>query len=123
MLQREFQERVGMEVSVDEYSAIEVIYMNSDLEKDDFCKMWKRINQSRIKEYRRQQKLKEEEGVLRDKLYNIYHKTIGLSWDKYNLTMQEYFSKVEMRLLESIGYSKRDRISTVGYQLAKYLGI
>lgn len=39
MTQKEFQDRVKMQVSAGEYTAIEVVYMNSDLEKDEFCKM------------------------------------------------------------------------------------
>lgn len=42
MTQKEFQDRVKMQVSAQEYAAIEVVYMNSDLEKDEFCKIWKK---------------------------------------------------------------------------------
>lgn len=33
MTQKEFQDRVKTQVSAQEYAAIEVVYMNSDLEK------------------------------------------------------------------------------------------
>ena len=49
MLQREFEERTGVSVTTDEYLAIETVYMASDLDKDEFCKMWCKMNSSRIK--------------------------------------------------------------------------
>ena len=40
MTQVEFTNRTQVEVSAKEYAAIEEVYMNSDLDKDAFCKMW-----------------------------------------------------------------------------------
>ena len=60
MTQKEFQDRVKMQVSAQEYAAIEVVYMNSDLEKDEFCKMWKKMNAKRIAAYRKAEKEKQE---------------------------------------------------------------
>lgn len=60
MTQKEFQDRVKMQVSAQEYAAIEVVYMNSDLEKDDFCKIWKKMNAKRIAAYRKAEKEKQE---------------------------------------------------------------
>lgn len=56
MTQKEFQDRVKMQVSAGEYTAIEVVYMNSDLEKDEFCKMWAKMNAKRIAAYRKAEK-------------------------------------------------------------------
>ena len=123
MLQREFQERVKMEVSVSEFDAINQVYMKSDLNKDEFCKMWIKMNKSRVEEARVQVKKREEEGLLKDRLFDIYSKTIGKSWEIYNLTAGEFFTKAEMRFLESLGYVRKDSVSRIGYQLAKYLGI
>lgn len=48
MLQHEFESRVGIEVSAKEYAAIEQVYMSSDVEKDEFCKLWAKMNRQRI---------------------------------------------------------------------------
>lgn len=48
MLQHEFESRVGIEVSAKEYAAIEQVYMASDVEKDEFCKLWAKMNRQRI---------------------------------------------------------------------------
>ena len=60
MMQQEFQDRVKIKVSEQEYAAIEVVYMNSDLEKDEFCKMWAKMNAKRIAAYRKAEKEKQE---------------------------------------------------------------
>lgn len=60
MTQQEFQYRVKIKVSAQEYAAIEVVYMNSDLEKDEFCKMWAKMNAKRIAAYQKTEKEKQE---------------------------------------------------------------
>lgn len=60
MTQKEFQDRVKMQVPAGEYTAIEVVYMNSDLEKDEFCKMWAKMNAKRISAYQKAEKEKQE---------------------------------------------------------------
>ena len=54
MTQVEFTNRTQVEVSAKEYAAIEEVYMNSDLDKDAFCKMWVKMNKSRVEAARRQ---------------------------------------------------------------------
>lgn len=49
MTQQEFENRVEMTVSASEFIAINEVYMNSDLDKDAFCKMWVKINRNRVK--------------------------------------------------------------------------
>lgn len=41
MLQKEFEERIGRSVTAEAFENIEKIYMNTDLDKDAFCKAWK----------------------------------------------------------------------------------
>lgn len=48
MLQHEFESRVKVQVSAEEYAAIEQVYMNSDVDKDEFCKLWAKMNRVRI---------------------------------------------------------------------------
>ena len=39
-LQQEFEERTGLKLKSDDYKEVEEIYMNTDLDKDLFCKLW-----------------------------------------------------------------------------------
>lgn len=49
MTQVEFTERTQVNVSSQEFNAINEVYMASDLDKDEFCKVWKKMNASRVK--------------------------------------------------------------------------
>lgn len=49
MTKQEFTQRVKVEVSDIEYNAIEMVYMHSDVDKDEFCKMWCKMNANRVK--------------------------------------------------------------------------
>lgn len=40
MLQQEFEERTGLKLPVDSYTEVEECYVNTDLDKDAFCKLW-----------------------------------------------------------------------------------
>lgn len=40
MMQQEFEARVKKTVSYKEFLSINEVYMNSDLDKDEFCKEW-----------------------------------------------------------------------------------
>lgn len=48
MTQREFTQRTLVEVSAEEFNAIHVVYLASDLDKDEFCKVWCKMNKTRI---------------------------------------------------------------------------
>ena len=48
MLQLEFTERTKVQVSDEEFEAINEVYMNSDLDKDSFCVLWCKMNRSRV---------------------------------------------------------------------------
>ena len=40
MLKKEFEERIGLKLTEDGYKEVEECYMNTDLDKDAFCKLW-----------------------------------------------------------------------------------
>ena len=61
MLQQEFEERTGLKLPVDGYAEVEECYMNTDLDKDMFCKLWME-NPSALKEI-------EKKTVLARELY------------------------------------------------------
>lgn len=67
-----------MPVSPVEYNAIEVIYINADenVTKDEFCKMWAKMNRNRIKAYIEKRKKQEELSALKDKCWAIYEKLL-----------------------------------------------
>lgn len=40
MTQKEFEERTGLKLTEGGYKEVEQCYMNTDLDKDAFCKLW-----------------------------------------------------------------------------------
>lgn len=57
MTQQEFTNRTLVEVTAEEFNAIHVVYVNGDLDKDEFCKVWCKMNKTRVqaaKEARKQ---------------------------------------------------------------------
>lgn len=75
MLQHEFESRVKVQVSAQEYAAIEQVYMNSDLDKDQFCKMWVRINKTHIAQLKAAKAQAEEKAHILRCVEQIYQYT------------------------------------------------
>ena len=74
MTQQEFQERVKMLISAEEFEAVNHVYMLSDLNKDDFCKMWVQMNKSRVERAIREAKANKEEADNKERARRIFDK-------------------------------------------------
>lgn len=72
MLYSEFLERTGVKVQNDEFEAIHVVYLASDLDKDTFCKMWCKMNASRVEVAKREAKRQQKENKYRNILDKWY---------------------------------------------------
>lgn len=48
MLLSEFINRTGVRVDSDEFDAINQVYNNSDVTKDEFCALWCKMNANRV---------------------------------------------------------------------------
>lgn len=70
MTQKEFEERTGLGIKADHYSEIEQCYMNTDLDKDMFCKLWME-NPTALKEIERKTVLVRELYEERKRLSNF----------------------------------------------------
>lgn len=126
MMQSEFQERVQMQVSPAEYAAIEAVYNESDLNKDDFCKLWVKMNQTRVNKAKAEARARAEKEALRDKAWEIISKYGGV-WNCQQ-PASKFLKKRERAFCESIGIKVRDMeneylsttLSTVIYELRKF---
>lgn len=99
MTQVEFEKRVEMTISSYEFDAINVVYMNSDLDKDEFCKMWVKMNKSRISAHKEMEK----KQALISKVLDIKAKSLcfqGEDWWKLGV---EILSKKEIETLKEYG--------------------
>lgn len=91
MLQSEFTERTKVQVSSEEFEAINEVYMNSDLDKDSFCALWCKMNRSRvdaakatIKEQKRIENLSLFE-YMKEKVSKMVYREAELNRDRFIL--------------------------------------
>lgn len=104
MLQQEFEERVKMSVSYKEFEAIHEVYLNSDYNKDEFCKVWVKMNQSRVNQAIKEAKERERISVLKDKAADIY---LCYS-DRLDIPASKVLTKSQRNFCESIGIKIKD---------------
>ena len=128
MRQFEFEERVGMTVSSKEYDAIETVYLCSDLDKDEFCKMWVKMNKVRVQEAKDKARRVRQENVDRERLWDIREK---LNKDLGKLAADVLGSR-DKAFLEGKGFKFEESrygqtwfktVSSVRYEIGCYLGI
>ena len=79
MTQQEFTQRAKVEVTAEEFEAINLVYMNSDLDKDEFCTMWRKMNRSRVQKALAERKAQFEEEQKRNRLWRIAERLILMS--------------------------------------------
>jgi hypothetical protein len=48
MTQKEFEDRTGIKPTEEEFDYIHAVYLNTSMNKDEFCKEWKKYGDSRI---------------------------------------------------------------------------
>lgn len=138
MRQSEFETRVHMNVTAEEYSHIEEVYMNSDLDKDDFCAIWVKMNQTRVNNAKAERKAAKEEQAKQEKLWNIVEKHMNDNWEKGCKMAEDVLSSTQKKVIESAGISLYDEridgwtgltikdrktVSTVIYEIKKYLKV
>lgn len=125
MRQFEFEERVGMKVSEKEYESIENVYLFSDLDKDEFCKMWVKMNKSRVDRAKEDARKLHELEELKWMLAGIFHREMN-----YDAFAVNELSKKEISALEKVGIEVRPEglrgqknVCSIKYEIARFLGI
>ena len=86
----EFVERTGMNVNSAEFDAIIEVYNNSDVNKDDFCKLWVKMNFNRVATYKAK-KAKEEK---QHKVWGDLHEVLSKYQNKLDNSRNWYQSYV-----------------------------
>ena len=128
MRQFEFEERVGMTVSPKEYDAIETVYLCSDLDKDEFCKMWVKMNKSRVREAIEKERKVQKENEDRERLWDI-RESLNSDYEKPAVDVlgirDKKFLEGKGFKLEEIRYCQPwyKTVSSVRYEIGCYLGI
>lgn len=124
MTQKEFTDRVQMEVSINEFASIHEVYMNSDLDKDAFCRIWVKMNKSRVREARIKAAELREKQTLKEMAWALYQRISGM--ENTHLAMANATLLPSQRnFLRGIGIEVADNtnLTNVWFDLGVYLGI
>ena len=127
MTQQEFTTRTKVEVDYIEFNAIDMVYMNSDLDKDEFCKLWVKMNKTRVEMAKAKAKAAAEEEAKREYLYNFINQ--DFDWEKL---APEYVSYDESKKFKALGFDIEEydhflgvhrfkTISSFVYEIKQYL--
>lgn len=128
MTQQEFFERTMVEVSTVEYSSIESMYYYSDLDKDEFCKMWCKMNKTRVQNARIEHRQKMKEQCYKDSLRKWFEKYRGTQFFFDNYHTNIAYIKLSVYLVQAMSFAgirldRGDSFSDVHFKVGKYLGI
>ncbi len=128
MTQQEFFNRTNVEVSNSEFEAIHVVYLSSDLDKDEFCKMWCKMNKSRVQNAKVEARAKAKEEAYRDALHKFYHKTDNT--DSWTPICYVKMSVYEIQAMSFAGIKVENECGSglktvldIRYEIGKFLGI
>ena len=129
MTKQEFTNRTLVEVSDEEFNAIQTVYYASDLGKNEFCKLWCKMNPSRVQDAKIERKWKIREECYKDALHKFYTKTANYSDIFATPICYVKISAYEVRALAyaNIDVATKDGhckyLSDIRYEIGQYLGI
>jgi hypothetical protein len=126
MTQQEFTQRTNVQVSNTEFDAIHEVYMNSDLDKDEFCKMWVKMNKTRVENAKVERMMKQKEEAYRDALHKFYTKTNDSNEFQTPICYVK-ISAYEVQAMSHAGINVANEggriklLSDIRYEIGKYL--
>ena len=123
MTQKEFTDRTKVAISIKEFEVINEFYMNCECDKDEFCKMWCKMNPSRVKRAKVEKMLEKRVEAYRDALYKFYDNT-----SVHNLMTPISDVKISTYEVQALSYAgimiEGDRLLYgIRYEIGKFLGI
>ena len=110
---QEFQSRTQVSVDVSEFESITTVYMQSDVDKDTFCKMWRKMNATRVMAAYEQ--AKKQQTI--DKVFSMV--VANPEWtdvEHYNDIAVAVLSSKDKALIESIGISLESEPDNNGFR-------
>lgn len=126
MTRKEFTERTMVEVSNEEFETIHEFYMNCECDKDEFCKIWCKMNPNRVWVAKMELKDRQEKEANKEYLRKWFDKWNGTQkfWDNYCTKM----TYIPMSIKDIKAFTKADvnldaTLSEVHYKVGQYLGI
>lgn len=100
MMMSEFIERTGFEPTAEEYAEIEAEYIGCDIDKDQFCKQWKKNGGIQRLSRQRVRRIKELEDKVA--MQNKQHDEMDISYRKSFNNMHDAYEEEVAELKEKI---------------------
>lgn len=128
MTKQEFTERTKVEVNDNEFETINAFYMDCESDKDEFCKMWCKMNPNRVNRAKTEKKLKERDEAYRDALRKLYDKTneedswVAISYVKMSVFEIQAMSYAGINLENECG-SGLKTVFDIRHEIREYLGM
>jgi hypothetical protein len=128
MTQQEFTNRTQVEVSNSEFEMINEFYMSCECDKDEFCKMWVKMNPNRVKAAKDERKKNQRAQSYRQTLTNWFNKYRGTQYfyDNYNTNIA--FTKISTNFVQALSFAgirieDYTTFSDIHFRVGQYLGI
>ena len=128
MTKQEFTQGTKVEVSNNEFEMINEFYMNCECDKDEFCKMWRKMNPNRVKEAKVERMIKAKDEAYRDALHKFYTKNNDVN-EFMTLICYVKISTYEVQAMSYAGIKVANEngrakyLSDIRYEIGKYLGM
>ena len=128
MTKQEFTERTKVEVNDNEFETINAFYMACECDKDEFCKMWCKMNPNRVSRAKAEKKLRERDEAYRDALRKFFDKTkkedsfVAISYVKMSVFEIQAMSYAGISLENECG-SGLKTVMDIRFEIRKYLGM
>lgn len=126
MTKQEFFKRTGVTVSDSEFNAIHEVYCYCDVDKDEFCKLWCKMNAQRVKDAKVQRMIEKKDAAFKDALHKWFEKWHGQKfYDNYHTPIAyTKISTFEVQAMSHAGIQLEDQsLSDVHFKVGQYLGI
>ena len=128
MTKQEFTNRTQVEVSNEEFEMINEFYMSVECNKDEFCKMWCKMNPNRVKEAKVEKRIQARNEAFRDALHKFYHKTDNTeSWTPICYVQMSVYEIQAMSFagikVENECGSGLKTVLDIRYEIGKFLGM
>lgn len=125
MTRNEFETRTGVQVTDTEFWSINEVYNNSNVDKDEFCRLWKKMNPVRVATANAARTAEEKRMQEMEKAMDIVSRSCSFDFDADGmLTLR----KRDINFLESIGIDMYDtygykKLYTIRYEILTKYGL
>lgn len=127
MTKQEFETRTHVEVTMKEFDLINEMYIASDVDKDEFCRLWTKMNHVRVERAKKAKEIATKEMIIKEKALDIVARMHALTTDWFADAMTS-LRRRDILFLESIGFDmysgcRYKSISDIHYEILCRFGM